>query len=168
MMARARGASMHAVIAHSGVAASGESQENESAPVSLLVLNDHPVLRSALKWKLVATSTRCVSAEAVSISDAVSLSRHLKVDAVIVDLRIGDGNSEGVDLVSELSKRLPDVPVIVYSDHFSTGYLKSMASAGAVGYIMKSAGPDRLMSVVGNVIAGKTDFPVSASARAAV
>ena len=90
-----------------------------------------------------------VIADAPSVHETIAIARDLKPDAVIADLRIGDGNSEGVSVVATLISQLENTPVIVNSDHSSRSYNEKLTTAGATAVIAKSAAcADELMDAL--------------------
>ncbi len=113
-----------------------------------MVFNDHPVFRSSLSWKIGESSGIELIADAASLSETLQLATCQEVDAVVADLRIGDGNAEGVESVRTLAKRLDGVPVIVYTDQYSRSFATRMNDAGAVAMVRKSADTESLVAAV--------------------
>ena len=130
----------------------------------VLVFNDHPVFRASLMWKLGEDSGLEITTEAATVEEAVSSCAIYRPDVVLADLRIGDGNSEGVELIQALTHNLPHVPVVVYSDFYSSGYVRQIKSAGATGFLLKSAGAERIIAALHRVAQGKSTFPARSQA----
>jgi DNA-binding NarL/FixJ family response regulator len=75
---------------------------------------------------------------------------------VIADMRVGDGNSEGVESISTLSAKLQHTPVIVISDHCSRSFISRLLNAGAKAVVPKSAGIDGLVDAIKQAVAAGT------------
>lgn len=135
-------------------------ERGEQTPVRIIVFNDHPVFKSALSWKITEDTGIEFVADAVSLSETLHMATgvmHSDVSehsperpthAVIADLRIGDGNSEGIESVRTLASRLDEIPVVVYSDFFSRSYATRMAEAGAAALVQKSASVKDLVAAI--------------------
>ncbi len=143
------------------------TQYSDGGPLQVIVFNDHPVFRSALSWKMGKELGVQVVADAASLHETLALAKSRdheggtgdRIDAVIADLRIGDGNSEGVESVKVLSARLDNLPVIVSSDMCSRSYTVRMAEAGAAAVLPKSASMKSLAEAVRSEVAQRTLSP---------
>ena len=111
----------------------GRKQAQEHGPDRVIVFNDHPVFRSSLAWKMESGSGVRVIADAPSLYETLALAADLSPDAVLADMRIGDGNSEGIESVAILRGKLGGIPIIVNSDFCSRSHLARMTEAGAAG-----------------------------------
>lgn len=124
---------------------------SEEVPVRIVVFNDHPVFKSALSWKIADVSGIELIADTVSLSETLQTAGEAPagaIDVLVADLRIGDGNSEGVECVKTLATRLDGIPVIVYSDYFSRSFATRMEKAGAAAIVQKSASIDDLAAAI--------------------
>ncbi len=133
------------------VVAAAANPATESVPVRIIVFNDHPVFKSALSWKITEESGVEFVADTVSLSETLQTVAEQPggvIHAVVADLRIGDGNSEGVESVRTLVSRLKGVPVVVCSDYFSRSYAKRMVEAGAAAMVQKSSGIEKLTTAI--------------------
>jgi DNA-binding NarL/FixJ family response regulator len=125
-----------------------EAPVSTGESISVFLFHDHPVFRSGLTWKLGDDAGIEVIGDSGAIHEAIEKARSLEPDVVVADLRIGDGDSEGVEAVEALVASLPNVPVIVYSDFYSSAYRARMEAAGASAFIMKSPAAARLVKAV--------------------
>lgn len=93
-----------------------------------------------------------VCGEADNASLALDGIRHLKPDLLLTDLSL-TGRS-GLDLLRDLRALHLDLPVLVISMHDEMQYAEQVLRAGAQGYIMKQAGPDKVLKAIASVLAG--------------
>lgn len=124
-----------------------------SDPVNIIVFNDHPVFRSSLAWKMASGSGVRVVADAPGLYDTIALVAELAPDAVLADLRIGDGNSEGIESVTTLARSLGPVPIIVNSDFCSRAHIEKLMKAGATAVVPKSVDAESLVSAIRDAVA---------------
>lgn len=120
--------------------------------IRALIFNDHPVFRSALSWKIGNDTGVEVVADSPSLYETLALVNAApgapNIDIVVADLRIGDGNSEGIESIKTLAARLRQVPVIACSDLFSRSYIGRLQEAGAAAVLQKSGSIERLVEAI--------------------
>ena len=117
-------------------------------PITVVVFNDHPVFRTSLPWKMDAGSNLQVIADVPSRHEAVKLINELSPSVVVAELRIGDGNSEGIESISELAAHAKTLPIIVTSEHGSKSFLAQLVGAGATAVVQKSSGTRALVDAI--------------------
>lgn len=123
------------------------------APVRILVVDDHPIVRLGLRQMLSAEPDLSVCGEAETAEAALRLVQASKVDFAIVDLSLGTVN--GLELVRQLHNDRPDLPVLVLSMHDEALFAERALRAGARGYITKQQAIDGLVGAIRHVLAGK-------------
>ena len=94
-----------------------------------------------------------VVADAPGLYDTITLAADLAPNAVLADLRIGDGNSEGIESVSTLARSLGPIPIIVNSDFCSRANIEKLIKAGATAVVPKSAGAESLVTAIRDAVA---------------
>ena len=94
-----------------------------------------------------------VIADAPGLYDTLALAAALTPDAVLADLRIGDGNSEGIESVATLARSLGHIPIIVNSDFCSRAQITSMTEAGAAAVVSKSGDTESLVKAILEAVA---------------
>ncbi len=124
----------------------------QSAPTRVVIFNDHPVFRSTLWWKLAPSEGIEVVADAVSLGEVLTGARENDADAIVADLRIGDGNSEGISSTETIVKRSEGVPVIVCTDFHFRAYIKKLVGAGATAVLPKSATAAELAFTIADAV----------------
>ena len=85
----------------------------------ILIVDDNPVVRRILCRIFEVEEGYDVCAEAANGKEAMELARKYKPDLIILDLALPD--MSGFDAASELKRLLPDVPIILFTQHSETG-----------------------------------------------
>jgi len=130
---------------------------------SVLIVDDHPVVRSGLRTLLAAAPGIEVVGEAADGATAIRLAREVAPDVVLCDLRLGDG-IDGVGVARELvSRQGPAVVILTTYDH-DTDIVRAV-EAGAAGYLLKDAGLDQIIRAVQGAAAGETVLSEAMTAR---
>lgn len=134
--------------------------------ITVLLADDHPVVRAGLRAVLETAGDIAVAAEAGSPDDAVravsdALDSGAPFDLVLMDLRFGEGpgahgQAGGVDATARICA-LPNPPqVLVVTNYSSDADILGAVSAGAVGYLLKDADPAQLVDGVRAAARGET------------
>ncbi len=131
--------------------------------IRVLIVDDHPVVRTGLSAICGDESDLVVVGEAATIAAATALVSSKKPDVAIVDLFLGD--EDGMQLVSTLAKASSPTRTLVLSGHDEWLYAERALKAGAGGYIMKDEAADVLCKAVRRVAAGKVYVSSAASER---
>ncbi len=119
----------------------------------VLIVDDHPIFRDGLKLHLKRHSGFSVCGEASGVQDAVALTRELRPDLALVDLRLPDGH--GLDLIRKAKAIHRGIKFLVISVYDESIYGERSLRAGAAGYICKTEVGDTLLSALELVAAGK-------------
>ena len=141
--------------------------EAATESANAIVFNDHPVFRSNLAWKMEVNSGVRVIADVAALFDTLALAADLAPDAILADMRIGDGNSEGIESVTTLARKLGGIPVIVNSDFCSRANVARMIEAGAAAVVSKSAGAETLVKAILDAVARSRSTAENSSHSAA-
>ena len=105
--------------------------------ISVLLVDDHPVVRDGLRLVLEQAADVAVVGEAGSSADAVELSHRLMPDVVVMD--IGLGNEDGVGTIEPILTRSPASRVLVLTMFRDPETVRQCLLAGAAGFIVKGA-----------------------------
>jgi DNA-binding NarL/FixJ family response regulator len=117
-----------------------------TAPVKLLIVDDHPVVRDGLRGVFAGDPGFDVVGEASDGREAVTAVARLDVDVVLMDLRMpGMG---GVAAITELAVTAPSVRVLVLTTFDTDSDVLPAIEAGATGYLLKDAPRDELIRAV--------------------
>lgn len=120
--------------------------------IKVLISDDHAALRAGVKEIVMRGLPGSVCGEAANAEQIFAEVQRCKWDLVILDLNL-PGRS-GVDVLAELKRSYPNLPVLVLSMHPEDQYGKRVLRAGASGYMNKSVVPDELIKAVHKVLSG--------------
>jgi DNA-binding NarL/FixJ family response regulator len=120
--------------------------------IRVLISDDHALLRSGVREIVVRGLRDAICGEAASAEQVLAQVQNQKWDIVILDLSM-PGRS-GIEVLAELKRLQPKLPVLVLSMHPEDQYGKRVLRAGASGYMNKDVAPDELINAVRKVLAG--------------
>ena len=113
--------------------------------ISVLLVDDHTVVRSGLKALLGTQPDIAVVAEAASGEEALIAAAEYSPDVVLMDLAMGPG-MDGIEAIKQLRERRPRQAIIVFTTYDSDADIVRSVDAGAMGYLLKDAAPDEIFS----------------------
>lgn len=131
--------------------------------ITVLVADDHAVVREGIRNVLGADHGFEIIAEAASASEALALAESKKPDVVLLDITM-PGES-GLSVASRIRQRAPRSKILVLSIHDSTHYVREAVRAGVHGYLLKDAAPVELRSAVKTVHRGEALFSPTIASR---
>lgn len=121
---------------------------------SVLVVDDHPVVRDGLCFLLDSQPDFRVVGEVASAEEVFGAVERLVPDVLLLDLNLQ--GRDHVDLVQQLSERFPDVRILVLSMHSEEVYACRLLQLGADGYVMKQEEPTVFLRALRQVAEGGT------------
>lgn len=113
---------------------------------TVLLVDDHRVVRAGLRSALEAEPDLDVVGEAGSVAEATHLVRAERPQVVVCDVSLGDGN--GIDLVRALRRGDPQMGLVVLTMHGDDDVLFAAIDAGASSLVLKGAHLDELLTAV--------------------
>jgi DNA-binding NarL/FixJ family response regulator len=119
--------------------------------IRVFVADDHAVVRRGLRQILEAEGMR-VTEEGGSADEVLSRVEGRTADVLVLDLSLPGGN--GLDLLQEVKRRRPDLPVLILTVHSEDQYAVRSLRAGASGYLTKDMAPEQLVEAVRKVYRG--------------
>lgn len=130
------------------------------APIKVLVVDDHSVVREGLRRVLEEGSggDLRVVAEAANGAEAVERAIREKPDVVLLDLTMPGPGGSGLAVVRTLRDRAPDARVLILSVHDDREYVLESVRAGAHGYLRKDSSPAEIRQAIHAVCAGDSFF----------
>ncbi len=121
--------------------------------IRVLIADDHAVVREGIRKTLDEAPDIAVDAETGDGYEALDMAIHGTYDAVILDISMpGPGVME---IISELKRRRPDLPVLVLSMHSVKQYAVRTIRAGASGYLTKESATAEIVTAVRTVARGR-------------
>lgn len=123
------------------------------AKKSILIVDDHPVFRAGLTALVNLEADLAIAGEAHDAVQAMSAIESLRPDLVLMDMSL-PGKS-GLELLKDVRAMHPGLPVLIISMHDESIYAERVLKAGGRGYIMKQAGPDKVIEAVRRVLEGR-------------
>jgi DNA-binding NarL/FixJ family response regulator len=127
-----------------------------------LIVDDHPLVCSALEGMLRSAFGSCELLQAHSAAEALETVRQLEdLDLVLLDLKLPD--VEGFQGLQQLRKEAPKIPILVLSGLEDARLAELARSYGALGYVTKKSSAAEIVAAVRAVLAGNTAFAESAA-----
>ena len=121
--------------------------------IQLLIVDDHPIVRSGLRSLLMAESDIEVVGEATDGKEAIEQTKTLHPDVVLMDITMP--NVDGLNATRQIKSSFPEVQILILSIHRSDEYFFDLLQAGASGYILKSAKTSDLLEAIRVVSKGE-------------
>lgn len=122
--------------------------------LKIILVDDHKIVRHGLKAAFENESDMVVVGEAEDGRSAISLTRDIQPDVVLMDVSMPDLN--GIEATRQILSEAPSCKVIGLSMHSHGRYVMGMLEAGAAGFLLKTCSFDELKRAVRSVASGKT------------
>jgi DNA-binding NarL/FixJ family response regulator len=129
-------------------------RSSEPKTISVLLADDHAVVRKGIREFLEEDPIIEVLAEAGDGAEAWRLLAHHRPDVAILDIRMPEIN--GIELTRRIKGQYPQVRVLILTAYDDEPYVFALLRAGADGYVLKTASSDELLRAVKNVAGGKS------------
>jgi DNA-binding NarL/FixJ family response regulator len=122
--------------------------------LSILLADDHKIVREGLRMLVNAQADMEVVGEADNGRTAITVVRQLEPDVVVMDVSMPELN--GLEATERLQRLCPGIKILILTRHRDDGYLQRMLQAGASGYVLKQSASDELVRAIRYVAGGKT------------
>ena len=133
------------------------------APLRVMLVDDHALVRSAVRQALTAADVEVVG-EAATAEEALLLAPQLRPDVILLDINLP--GSDGMHVLRELRPRLPDTKIVMLTVSSEHRDLMDAVRQGAAGFLTKDLSPDALLRAVRGIRRG--DLPMSRAMAAEV
>ncbi len=120
---------------------------------TILIVDDHTLFREGLKSIIGRDNRYEVTGEAGSAQEALQMAGKLKPDVILVDISLPD--QSGIQLTGAICRLLPETCVLIVTMHSKIDYIVEAFQAGARGYVVKEAAPQRLLQGLESVLKGE-------------
>ncbi|MEV0609376.1 response regulator transcription factor [Polymorphospora rubra] len=131
--------------------------------ISLLIVDDHPVVRDGLRGMFSADPRFEVLGEAGDGAEAITAGERLRPDVILMDLRMP--GTDGVTAIRELAKRGVPARVLVLTTYDTDSDVLPAIQAGATGYLLKDAPREELFRAVEAAARGKAVLSPAVATR---
>jgi DNA-binding NarL/FixJ family response regulator len=123
-----------------------------TSEITVLIVDDHEVVREGLRLSLSRTPHIRVVGEAADGNAAIDMAERRKPNVVIMDVRMP--GMDGLDATKELTAREPNMAVLIFTAYSERSLLARGLESGAKGYILKEAPHDTLVRAIEKVAGG--------------
>lgn len=125
----------------------------EQAPIHILVVDDHPVVRHGVRDLLSKDPYLTIVGEAGSAPKALEQIKALQPDVVLLDIKLP--GSDGVELTRQVRNLYTEIKIIILTAYRDEEYLLGALRAGAHGFLLKQASYETLAEAIHKVYAGE-------------
>ncbi|MFD1812238.1 response regulator [Rhodococcus gannanensis] len=132
--------------------------------ITVLLVDDHAVVRAGLRALLDSQPDIEVVGEAETGEDAVTMTADLSPALVTMDLALGAG-IDGVEAIRRIRATRPDQPVLVFTTYDTDADVVRALDAGAIGYLLKDTAPRELFAAIRGAVAGQSMLSPPVAAR---
>jgi two-component system response regulator DesR len=139
--------------------------QSEAAPIRVVVVDDHTILREPLSDFLDQQPGLSVVGDAADGPGAVRLVETLGPDVLLLDVVLGSGEDEGLDVAEQLRQSAPATRIIVLTGVDNPRHARRLHEMGVSGYLPKTVSFDRIADVIRSVHAGEEIFPPPGAAN---
>ncbi|GAC1703311.1 MAG: hypothetical protein NVS9B4_11080 [Candidatus Acidiferrum sp.] len=122
----------------------------------VLIVDDHEVVRRGVRHLLWTVAGVVVCGEAEDGLEAIAKAQELKPDIITMDISMPKLN--GLEATREIKRILPQIEILILSQHDVPEMMKQALNAGASGYVVKSAISTALVAAIEKVRRGETSF----------
>ncbi len=125
----------------------------DAAPIRVLLVDDHSVVRMGLRAFFDMLDDIEVVGEASDGSEGVAMARRLKPDVVLMDLLMP--NMDGITAIGRIKAELPETEIVTMTSFIEEEKVTSALEAGASGYVLKDAEADEVAQAIRAAFAGE-------------
>lgn len=133
---------------------------SEGDGITIVIADDHPVVRGGLRTLLEGQDDMEVLAEAADIEEAVRKTRGHKPQVLLLDLKMpaapGAEDESAIPVIPSIREASPETHVVVLTMHAEPAMARAAVRAGASGYALKEAAQSELIEAVREVASGST------------
>ena len=123
------------------------------AILKVLIADDHPIIVEGLKYISSEAGDMAVAGIAENGLDAIKLCRKIPADILLLDIAMPDRS--GIEVLKQLRKELPKLPILMLSVHREEQYAIRCLKAGAAGFLNKQTAPVELTNAIRMIVGGR-------------
>jgi two-component system, NarL family, response regulator LiaR len=137
--------------------------ENQQQPITLLIVDDHIVVRQGLRTFLETQPELKVIGDTASGEEALRMVEQFVPDVALVDLVMP--GMDGVEVTRRIRSLSPHTQVIIFSSFYKDEHIFPAIRSGALSYLLKDARPDELVDAIHKAAAGEAVLDPKVAAR---
>lgn len=130
-----------------------KNERSKTDNIKIFIVDDHTLLRQALKIALEASPRFSIVGEAGSGEEALEMVEKLRPDVITMDINLTGIN--GIEATRRIRKILPGGKILGLSQHTQPSYALKMMQAGASGYVTKTSSKDEMVMAINEIQQGK-------------
>jgi DNA-binding NarL/FixJ family response regulator len=144
-----------------GHGAPAADNANTRMEIRVVIAEDHAIFREGLRALLTTLPNVMIVGESDNGRDAVHQALSLHPDLILMDISMP--NSNGIEAIRKIRKRVPDTKIITLTMHRNEEYVREALLAGTNGYVLKDASWSELSAAINVVLTGMTYLSPSIS-----
>jgi len=130
--------------------------------IRVMIADDHKIIRDGIKSILEKEKDIEVVEEAAKGSEVIEKVSKVAIDVIVLDIDMGKPN--GIEIAEIISKEYPDVKILILSMMGLHDFIIQALEKGAIGFILKNAGKDEMLTAIRSVAKGDSYFSKDVSA----
>ena len=139
------------------------SDSTQGRIITILLADDHPLMRQALRYAIEKRGDLQVVAEVDNGEDAIKVTTELAPDLVIMDISMP--KLDGLEATRQIKERCPNVAILILTVHDDSDHVLRILEAGASGYLTKSVFDEEVIQAIRGVATGETVLAASISQK---
>jgi two-component system, NarL family, response regulator NreC len=136
-----------------------------SEQITVVIADDHAVVRKGLRLLIDAEDQLAVVAEAGTVPDALRMARAHRPGVLVLDLNMPGGSS--LESIPDIRQQAPETAIVVLTMQNDPAFARRALQAGAAGFVLKEAADDELLEAIRLAAAGETYLNPRLGARLA-
>ena len=136
---------------------------SEAAPIRVLIVDDHSVVRMGLRVFLDLQPDIEVVGEAADGSEGVAMARRLEPDVILMDLLMP--NMDGITAIGRIKAERPETEIVTMTSFIEEDKVTAALEAGASGYVLKDAEAEEVAAAVRAAYAGEVHLDPAVAGR---
>lgn len=118
----------------------------QNAPIRVLIVDDHGVVRAGLRLFLSGTADLEVVGEASTGREAIAQAETLHPEVILMDLVMGE--VDGIEATRQIKQRHPDIAIVALTSFVDESKVTEAIQAGAIDYLLKDARPAEVVETI--------------------